>query len=107
LRTVYRKTENGVYAAWNRGIDEGELYSLEVVDLTGTEDCAAAIEAKANEIQGSIDLENGPLVKLGLFRCADGDHLLIAIHHLVVDGVSWRILFEDLATGYEQTLSGQ
>ncbi|MBU7319853.1 amino acid adenylation domain-containing protein, partial [Paenibacillus oleatilyticus] len=27
--------------------------------------------------------------------------------HLVVDGVSWRILFEDLATGYEQALSGQ
>ncbi|MBZ6446207.1 MAG: condensation domain-containing protein, partial [Paenibacillus polymyxa] len=46
-------------------------------------------------------------VKLGLFRCTDGDHLLVAIHHLVVDGVSWRILLEDLASGYEQALRGE
>ncbi|MVP02340.1 amino acid adenylation domain-containing protein, partial [Paenibacillus sp. N10] len=107
LRTVYRPAADGGIAAWNRSAGEGELYTLEVVDFRGTEDCGAAIEAKASEIQGSIDLASGPLVKLGLFRCTDGDHLLIAIHHLVVDGVSWRILFEDLASGYEQALSGQ
>ncbi|MFD7523071.1 amino acid adenylation domain-containing protein [Paenibacillus chitinolyticus] len=105
LRTVYRKTEAG-YEAWNRGTEE-ELFSLEVADFTGLGNCKAAVEAKASEIQGSIDLENGPLVKLGLFRCPDGDHLLMAIHHLVVDGVSWRILFEDFAAGYEQALGGQ
>ncbi|WP_239645173.1 condensation domain-containing protein, partial [Paenibacillus polymyxa] len=41
------------------------------------------------------------------FRCMDGDHLLIAIHHLVVDGISWRIVFEDFATGYEQAVRGE
>ncbi|MFB6363476.1 amino acid adenylation domain-containing protein [Paenibacillus elgii] len=107
LRTVFRPTEGG-YAAWIRGIDEGEPYHLEVVDFRPTaENVAQAIEAKANEIQSSIELSTGPLMKLGLFRCADGDHLLIAIHHLVVDGVSWRILLEDLAYGYEQAVSGQ
>ncbi|KAF6649064.1 condensation domain-containing protein, partial [Paenibacillus sp. EKM301P] len=45
--------------------------------------------------------------KLGLFHCAEGDHVLIVIHHLVVDGVSWRILLEDLASGYEQAVAGQ
>ncbi|APB69496.1 non-ribosomal peptide synthase/polyketide synthase [Paenibacillus polymyxa] len=108
LRLVFRRTESG-YAAWNRGIAEsdGELYSLEVTYFRGMMDCAQAIEAKANELQRSIDLQAGPLLKLGLFRCADGDHLLIAIHHLVVDGVSWRILLEDFAAGYEQALRGQ
>ncbi|MDT0125669.1 non-ribosomal peptide synthase/polyketide synthase [Paenibacillus sp. RRE4] len=107
LRTVYRQSENG-YTAWNRGVMENEaLFDLEVVDLKGVRDVKETVEAKANDIQASIDLENGPLVKLGLFRCDDGDHLLIAIHHLVVDGVSWRILLEDLATGYEQALQGQ
>ncbi|MDO3682170.1 amino acid adenylation domain-containing protein, partial [Paenibacillus ehimensis] len=106
LRTVFRATGGG-YAAWSRGIDEGELFSLEVVDYSAMTDCAAAVEAKANEIQSSIDLGNGPLMKLGLFHCPDGDHLLIAIHHLVVDGVSWRILFEDIAAGYEQALRGE
>lgn len=83
------------------------LYNLEVIDFRGMTDCAQAIEAKANELQRSIDLQAGPLLKLGLFRCTDGDHLLIAIHHLVVDGVSWRILLEDFAVGYEQALQGR
>ncbi|MCR8842055.1 amino acid adenylation domain-containing protein, partial [Paenibacillus sp. SC116] len=107
LRTVYRLTENG-YTAWNRGARENEaLFDLEVVDFKGVGDVKEAVEAKANDIQASIDLENGPLVKLGLFRCDDGDHLLIAIHHLVIDGVSWRILLEDFAAGYEQALQRQ
>ncbi|PPQ49577.1 non-ribosomal peptide synthetase, partial [Paenibacillus peoriae] len=109
LRMVFRQTEQG-YEAWNRGLNEGQLYSLDVVDLTDVQnitDVAAAIEVKANAIQSSIRLNEGPLVKLGLFHCMDGDHLLIAIHHLVVDGISWRIVFEDFATGYEQAVRGE
>ncbi|KAF6584634.1 hypothetical protein H6F38_35910, partial [Paenibacillus sp. EKM208P] len=70
-------------------------------------DESTAVEAKASEIQASIHLSEGPLVKLGLFHCAEGDHLLMVIHHLVVDGVSWRILLEDLASGYEQAVAGK
>ncbi|MGG4216585.1 condensation domain-containing protein, partial [Paenibacillus alvei] len=73
-------------------------------NLTDKATLSAAIEAKASEIQRSIQLQEGPLLKAGLFHCADGDHLLMAIHHLVVDGVSWRILFEDLTTAYEQAI---
>ncbi len=70
---------------------------------------AAFIEKEAVRIQSGMDLENGPLVRLGLFRLPQnrGDHLLIAIHHLVVDGVSWRILLEDIATGYRLAKEGQ
>ncbi|MGW8444293.1 non-ribosomal peptide synthase/polyketide synthase [Paenibacillus sp. S33] len=107
LRIVFRQNADGGFEAWNRGVQEGELYSLEVVDFTNEPNFTHALEAKASEIQGSICLDEGPLVKLGLFRCPDGDHLLVAIHHLVVDGVSWRILLEDLATGYEQALRGE
>ncbi|WP_240480125.1 non-ribosomal peptide synthetase, partial [Paenibacillus fonticola] len=46
-------------------------------------------------------------MKVGLFHTADGDHLLLCLHHLVVDGVSWRILLEDLKAGYEQALQGK
>ncbi|MFB0847524.1 amino acid adenylation domain-containing protein [Paenibacillus oleatilyticus] len=106
LRIVFRRSDNG-YAAWNRAIEEGEPYSLEVADFRGIEAAAQAIEAKSNEIQSGIDLEAGPLVKAGLFHCADGDHLLIVIHHGVVDGVSWRIILEDFALGYEQAVKGE
>ncbi|WP_155617211.1 non-ribosomal peptide synthetase, partial [Paenibacillus polymyxa] len=101
LRMVFRKTEQG-FSARTRAIQEGGLFALDVFDFKDAENTAQAVEAKATDIQAGIDLENGPLVKAGLFRCADGDHLLLAVHHAVVDGVSWRILMEDFALGYEQ-----
>ncbi|NGP58574.1 amino acid adenylation domain-containing protein [Paenibacillus thiaminolyticus] len=101
LRMVFRKTEQG-FSERNRAIQEGGLFTLDVFDFKGAENTAQAVEAKATDIQAGIDLEKGPLMKAGLFRCADGDHLLLAVHHAVVDGVSWRILMEDFALGYEQ-----
>ncbi len=42
-----------------------------------------------------------------LANLADGSQrLLLIVHHLVVDGVSWRILFEDLQRAYRQILDG-
>jgi non-ribosomal peptide synthase protein (TIGR01720 family) len=46
-------------------------------------------------------------MKLGLFQSAGGDRLLIVIHHLVIDTVSWRILLEDIEKLYSQYNSGQ
>jgi bacitracin synthase 3 len=84
-------------------------YPLQVkeYDLRGQDNTLAAMEQKADEIQASIDLETGPLMKPGLFRLDDGDRLLITIHHLVVDGVSWRILLEDIDNLYRQYKKGQ
>ncbi|WP_410598328.1 non-ribosomal peptide synthase/polyketide synthase [Amycolatopsis sp. lyj-90] len=44
----------------------------------------------------AFDLERGPLLAAVL----DGRRLTLAAHHLVIDGVSWRILLEDLETAY-------
>ncbi len=62
----------------------------------------AVLAAVTHEVQGSFKLDRGPLMKTVLFRLPDDDRLLIVIHHLVVDGVSWRILLEDLASAYDQ-----
>ncbi|MEQ7052119.1 non-ribosomal peptide synthase/polyketide synthase [Paenibacillaceae sp. P-4] len=105
LRMVFRKSDAGV-TAWNRAIEEGELFDFLAFDIANSGDAEQVIEAKANDIQASIDLQGGPLVKAGLFRCEQGHHLLIAIHHAVIDGVSWRILLEDIAAGYEQACKG-
>ncbi|WP_272040588.1 non-ribosomal peptide synthetase, partial [Paenibacillus sp. JJ-100] len=101
LRMVFYQTEQGIRARI-RAIQEGGLFTLEVFDFKDTKNIEQVVEAKATDIQAGIDLGNGPLVKAGLFQCADGDHLLLAVHHAVVDGVSWRILMEDFALGYEQ-----
>ena len=46
-------------------------------------------------------------MKLGIFYTENDDHLLIAIHHLVIDGVSWRILLEDFKHVYEALANGE
>lgn len=62
------------------------------------------LAAEETVIQSKMNVEKGPLLQAGLFKTAEGDHLLIALHHLVIDGVSWRILLEDLAAAYQQAL---
>jgi len=64
-------------------------------------------EKEAQKLQESMDIEEGPLVKAGLFKTIDGDHLLLAIHHLAVDGVSWRIIFEDFVNWYRALKEGK
>ncbi|TFY88820.1 amino acid adenylation domain-containing protein [Pseudomonas kairouanensis] len=72
-----------------------------------TLDDAAHLTNAADEAQGSLDLERGQLVRAVLFDLPDGQQrLLVVIHHLVVDGVSWRVLLEDLQTAYQQASQG-
>ncbi|MDQ1351869.1 MAG: hypothetical protein QG657_2175, partial [Acidobacteriota bacterium] len=106
LRMVF-KIENNVVLQENRGI-AGKLFDLVSMRLKSTENEArlAEIKLEADRIQRSMDLQFGPLVKLALFKGLSGDHLLIVIHHLVIDGVSWRILLEDFETGYAQGEKG-
>nr|UBH04475.1 NosC [Desmonostoc muscorum CCALA 125] len=63
----------------------------------------AAIEASATCLQASLNLSEN-LVQVAFFHLGIDKRarLLIVIHHLVVDGVSWRILLEDLHTAYLQ-----
>ncbi|QHZ56608.1 tyrocidine non-ribosomal peptide synthetase TycB [Brevibacillus sp. NSP2.1] len=105
LRMIY-KQEAGTIRQINRGLTD-ERFRFHFYDLQEQANCAARILELSDQIQSSIDLEQGPLVHLALFSTNAGDHLLIAIHHLVVDGVSWRILFEDFSSAYAQALHQQ
>lgn len=101
LRMVFRETENGI-APYNQGIDHP--VEVQAFDFSNLSQAAAqeAIEAQTLLLQSSMDLAKGPLMQLGLFDLGDKKLLLVAIHHLVIDMVSWRILAEDLATLYGQ-----
>ncbi len=67
------------------------------------------LEAIAAQLQGSLSLSHGPLMRVAFFDF--GPHrpgrLLLCVHHFAVDGVSLRILLEDLHTGYEQLSRGE
>ncbi|WP_412765391.1 non-ribosomal peptide synthase/polyketide synthase [Pseudomonas sp. NGC7] len=67
-----------------------------------------ALRGLVDEAQRSLDLEQGPLMRAVLALLPDGSQrLLLVIHHLVVDGVSWRVLLEDLQQAYASLGSGQ
>ncbi|MCI8212140.1 non-ribosomal peptide synthetase, partial [Pseudomonas sp. S25] len=69
---------------------------------------AFELEPLFEEAQRSLDLQNGPLLRAVLADLPDGSQrLLLVVHHLVVDGVSWRILFDDLQLAYQQLLAGK
>jgi amino acid adenylation domain-containing protein/non-ribosomal peptide synthase protein (TIGR01720 family) len=64
---------------------------------------AADLSEQARQIQASFDLIGSPLLRVVLFKSAEGNsqgRLLLVLHHLLVDGVSWRILLEDLNRAY-------
>ncbi|KWT03451.1 peptide synthetase [Pseudomonas syringae pv. avii] len=62
----------------------------------------------ANEAQRSLDLKNGPLLRAVLVNLPHGEQrLLLVIHHLAVDGVSWRVLLEDLQQAYAALAAGR
>ncbi|XHF15017.1 amino acid adenylation domain-containing protein [Archangium gephyra] len=82
-------------------------FPLEVFELRGRPDARERLEEASATLQRSLRLEGERLVAAGLFRLDEGDRLLIAIHHLVVDGVSWRILLEDFASGYQALVEGR
>lgn len=48
------------------------------------------------ECRASINIEHGPLFVASLFEDHDGQTLFLSTHHLVIDFVSWRVLFQDM-----------
>ncbi|MDT4794631.1 Linear gramicidin synthase subunit B [compost metagenome] len=67
----------------------------------------AELGAFCDEVQRSLDLAKGPLLRAALIDHDGSQRLLLVIHHLVVDGVSWRVLLEDLQTAYRQLDAGE
>ncbi|MGH8566236.1 MAG: amino acid adenylation domain-containing protein [Gammaproteobacteria bacterium] len=91
------------------GLEEAVPFA--VVDLSGLAEAQQrpVLEAGAAEQQGSLNLSSGPLLRGVLFKLGAErpGRLLIVIHHLVVDGVSWRVLLEDFQRAYQQLRGGQ
>ena len=105
LRMVYKKRES----IWEQYNQDTALpcYSIDFYDLQTEENELEVMAQLGGKLQSSIDLEKGPLFKVGHFRLSDGDRLALIIHHLVVDGVSWRILLEDLSALYTHYKTGE
>ncbi|HWG97935.1 MAG TPA: condensation domain-containing protein, partial [Pilimelia sp.] len=80
-------------------------------DLSGVDPAArdAAMRDAALATQTGLDVTAGPVWGGDLFTFGAGQSpaLFLAVHHLVVDGVSWRILLGDLEAAYAQVVAGR
>ena len=97
---------------WTQDVAPAEpagLFSVRDLSALDAADRAAAMEEAALAAQTGLDIERGPLLRAVLFLLGPGraPQLFLTVHHLVVDGVSWRILLEDLETAYARLAAGQ
>ncbi|MES1244615.1 MAG: amino acid adenylation domain-containing protein, partial [Acidobacteriota bacterium] len=107
LRLRFAK-EPGGWRAWNAS--PGEPVPSSRLDLSALppERRREALERAAEQAQESLVLADGPVARAVWFDLEPEDgRLLLAVHHLAVDGVSWRILLEDLETSLTQASRGE
>jgi len=100
LRIRFQKKNEKYIPAY--GDLEDAHYDFKVIDFEGLGECSDAVREAIEGIQKNMDIHKGPMTQVGLFKTDSGDKLFIAVHHLLIDGISWRILIEDFVKGYEQ-----
>jgi len=101
LRLAFTNANGTWHAEHRASAPVGVLWHRQAAD-------AAQLQAIADEAQCSLDLAQGPLLRAVLCDLAGGEQrLLLVIHHLVVDGVSWRVLLEDLEHACVALLAGR
>ncbi|MDR6977742.1 amino acid adenylation domain-containing protein/non-ribosomal peptide synthase protein (TIGR01720 family) [Streptomyces sp. 3330] len=80
-------------------------------DVRGADEAGlrAAVAAHAVTARAGLDPEGGAMVRAVWFDAGPGHpgRLLILVHHLVIDGVSWRVLLPDLATAWAAVRTGR
>jgi len=83
--------------SYNQEISIPEVKHIDINDYSNDE-----LHAELTAWQSNFDIENGPLFQVGyLSGYTDGSaRLYFALHHLIVDAVSWRILIEDFKSIY-------
>lgn len=84
--------------------------SVPVVDLRDIpedEREATAQKLMREEVQQLFDLEKGPLIRFKLFTLSDTESsLVLTIHHIVIDRLTFSIFFEELMAHYKAALTG-
>jgi hypothetical protein len=94
------ESSGGEWQQRNLAEESHELVHYENFSKLNPDAQADAMAIAAERWQASLDLSAGPLLRVVWFDLGPSQpaKLLITLHHLIVDGVSWRILLEDLQT---------
>ncbi|GAB3255660.1 hypothetical protein GCM10027456_32340 [Kineosporia babensis] len=89
-----------------RPVQPGQLLLRRVPVSPSTLDQALAAEGEA--AAAALDPENGDVLRVIWFDAGtEPGRLLLLVHHLAVDGVSWRILVPDLYEAWQAATEGR
>ena len=110
LRLRFTKT-SAKAGGWRQCIVADDQAPFAAIDLSGlpADEQEAALRQASAAAQTALNISHGPLIRLLLFDMGEGqaNRLLIVVHHLAIDAVSWRILLEDFETAYRQLERGE
>ncbi len=101
LTAVLAPSEGG----WTLTAGAGRVPTVREIDADGSLD--EALTDAHRELLGALDPTTGSLVAAAIVNGDGRRRLVVAIHHLGVDAVSWPILVEDLVTAWAQHTSGR
>jgi len=88
-------------------IDIKDILSVESLKGLNEEERVNKLAALGDDYKSTISLTNGHLFKFIYFEadCAAQSRLLIVFHHLLIDGVSWRIILNEIKSAYQQYIA--
>jgi len=108
LRTVFRDDGEGglmqvVQADSNFALHEVDLGHMPKAEREG------AIENEVDRLcNDPFDLEQGPLLRVGILRLAEEEYLLVVVmHHIVSDGWSMQLIIDEFAADYSARVTGE
>ncbi|GAB2883355.1 amino acid adenylation domain-containing protein [Microbulbifer echini] len=116
LRVVFSKHDSFRLTFEYRDTNWIGRYKLEVEDLVSAsvesyffeDDSFSSFSDIAEQAQRSLSILDGPLIKAIFIENLSGEgRLLLIVHHLIIDGVSWRILLQDIELLWTQLVNNQ
>lgn len=104
LRAIFERKDD-VFTQFIRKPRDG-MYTVELRNYRDENNYRDLINNDINAMHKGLDIVKGPLMRLAVFKTNNGDHLFIALHHMICDGLSLRIVIEDLITAYLKIAGG-
>jgi amino acid adenylation domain-containing protein len=106
LRSTFVARDDGVFQV----VVPDARMQLPLIDLSHlaeSESQAALLRTVRQLVHQTFDLSNAPLLRVALLKLDDSRHVLLTVHHMVADGWSIGILFNELSILYEQYCAGR
>lgn len=110
LRLSFKDIDGQPYGEFTEISEQAIENLIKILDLTHIAQAEQFDELAriSNEMQASFALEKAPLFKVVYFKLSNtSGRLLLLAHHLIVDGISWRIITADLEDAYQSLLDGK